>query len=161
MAYPIIRGKTKLPEYRVWFAMKRRCEGKNSTGYYKYGARGIKVFPEWSESFESWFAYMGPRPSPKHSIDRFPDTNGDYRPGNVRWATAKQQSRNRRSNLLLTFNGKTQCVIEWVEEIGLTFGVLHNRLEMGWTVERALTQPRGLNNTERRLNAQGRSSASE
>ena len=84
------------PEYRAWKGMKTRCTNDREKGWKNYGGRGIRVCDRWLNSFEAFLADVGPRPSPQHSIDRFPDNDGNYEPGNVRWATRKQQSENRR-----------------------------------------------------------------
>jgi hypothetical protein len=83
------------PEYITWTEMKARCGNPNNIGFKYYGGRGIRVCDEWLASFEAFYVHVGPRPSPKHSIDRI-DVNGDYRAGNVRWATAKEQASNKR-----------------------------------------------------------------
>ena len=83
------------PEYRAWAKLKERCFNKNVKQWNDYGGRGISVCTEWRESFESFYRHVGRRPSNKHSIDRI-NNNGDYEPGNVRWATKVEQRRNRR-----------------------------------------------------------------
>ena len=81
------------PEYAAWAAMKQRCTNRNAPPFIHYGARGISVCERWMNSFEAFLADVGRRPSPKHSIDRI-DNDGDYEPGNVRWATRKEQRAN-------------------------------------------------------------------
>lgn len=131
------RGMT--PEYRTWTSVKQRCYNPNHTEYHRYGARGIKVCKRW-RSFDNFFADMGERPSKNYSIDRI-NNDKDYKPSNCRWATAKEQANNRRSNRLLTFNGKAQNMKQWATEIGIPYVTLYQRLsKQGWSVERALTE---------------------
>jgi len=134
-------GGRKNPTFYVWQHLKDRCLNPNNEAYPNYGGRGIRVHPDWVSSFEAFYAYVGPRPGPDWSIDRFPNNDGNYEPGNVRWATKKEQSRNRRTAVLLTFNAKTQCISAWAEELGSTRLRIWQRLRMGWSVERALTEP--------------------
>jgi len=98
------RGKIA-PEYNSWSQMKTRCLNPNDKKYSIYGGRGIKVFLEWINSFERFFAYMGKKPTPIHSIDRI-DVDGNYEPGNVRWASPKEQANNRRKvPVIASYNG--------------------------------------------------------
>jgi hypothetical protein len=120
-------GRSFDPIYNVWQRMIARCHKKYSTSYGRYGARGIKVCLRWRASFEAFLADMGERPEGMQ-LDRYPDNNGNYEPGNVRWATRKQNNRNRRSNRLLTLNGKTQTMTDWAEEYGINASTLHSRL---------------------------------
>lgn len=89
------RHSTRSSLYHVWSQMKSRCTNPKNAGYPNYGGRGIRVCDEWARSFEAFAAHMGERPSPAHSIDRI-DNDGNYEPGNVRWATPKEQRHNRR-----------------------------------------------------------------
>jgi hypothetical protein len=89
-----IHGLSKTREYKIWRGMKRRCERPNAENYARYGGRGIKVCERWQD-FENFYADMGPRPQGR-SIDRFPNYDGNYEPGNCRWATAQEQAANRR-----------------------------------------------------------------
>lgn len=92
-------GMVKTPEWSAWHMMKQRCNLKTSKKYKDYGGRGITVYEPWLESFTEFYKYIGPRPSKKHSLDRI-NNDGNYEPGNVRWATANEQNSNRRSTVL-------------------------------------------------------------
>lgn len=80
--------------YYIWKGMRQRCNDQNHKDYHRYGGRGIVVCERWND-YQNFAADMGERPSINHSIDRYPDCDGNYEPGNVRWATAKQQRNNR------------------------------------------------------------------
>lgn len=129
-------GMADTPEYTIWHLMHQRCRDPARRNY---GERGITVCERWSD-FANFYADMGTRPSADHSIDRI-NVNGNYEPGNCRWATKKEQSRNQRKNRLLTFQGETLCLAEWCERFGIPKGRLETRLALGWDVERALTAP--------------------
>ena len=134
-------GRTK--SYRAWRMMMTRCYNPNHESWPLYGGRGIRVCDSWKNSFHAFLADMGHPPSDDHSLDRYPNMNGHYEPGNVRWATAKEQSRNRRSNRLLTCWGRTKTMVEWAEEIGLSCEGIAARIGRGWPLERTLATPRG------------------
>jgi len=121
--------------------MRQRCTDSGVPSYKDYGGRGIKICERW-ESFENFFADIGSAPSSKHSLDRFPDVNGNYEPGNTRWATQKEQQRNRRNNIRVTYNGETRCISEWAEIYGMERGLLWRRIvRFHWPVELALVTP--------------------
>lgn len=126
-------------EYTCWKSMKRRCNNPNSTGYENYGGRGIKVCPEWNNSFDAFLLHIGPSPTPKHTIERL-DNSADYVPGNVRWATRKEQANNRRTNRLITHNGETMNTKQWADRLGVRKTVISNRLRLGWSDERTVTE---------------------
>lgn len=88
-------GMTKSSEYKSWLHIVDRCTNANNKHYVDYGGRGITVCDEWRHSFEAFYAHVGPKPSAQYSIDRIDNSRG-YQPGNVRWATPKQQNNNRR-----------------------------------------------------------------
>ena len=131
----------KTPEYQCWINTKRRCTNPNARGFQDYGGRGIRVCERWSgeNGFQHFLADMGRKPSKSHSIDRI-DVNGNYCPENCRWATAKEQARNRTTTRLITHNGQTKCVTEWADELGIGYETLRVRLKRGWSVERALSK---------------------
>lgn len=134
-------GLSRTPEYKTWKRMRNRCTNPACNEFPLYGGRGIKGEDRW-QAFENFYADMGPRPSAKHSIDRYPDQNGNYGPNNCRWATAKEQARNLRVNRLITFNGDTKTLAEWAEINGWQPDCISQRLDkLGWSVERALTTP--------------------
>lgn len=135
-------GKNRTPEYGIWHGMKDRCSNPKSDRWLRYGGRGIRVCERWLNSFENFYADMGPRPSSDHQIDRI-DNDGDYEPGNCRWVTRLVNSNNKESSRMIEFRGKTQSLSQWAREVGLTKGALETRLNTGWTVERALTEPTG------------------
>lgn len=128
-------GKTHSPEYLAWDNMIGRCHRKSVRAYYRYGGRGIVVCDSWRQSFEAFYAYIGDRPSNKHSLDRI-DNDGNYEPGNVRWATRSVQDRNKSSNVQLEFNGKTMVASDWAEELGIKPHTLTNRIKSGMPKEK-------------------------
>lgn len=129
--------------YNIWSAMISRCHDPKNKSYERYGGRGISVHPRWLHSFESFLADMGFAPQGM-SLDRYPNNDGDYEPGNVRWATASQQARNKRTSLLLTHEGKTMCVADWADELGVKAGKIYQRVYAGYSAAEALAeQPRG------------------
>jgi len=144
---PIKHGQARNGErsgtYRSWCNIRRRCLNRNAHEYGEYGGRGIRVCNRW-ENFATFLEDMRERPSPRHSIDRI-DTDGNYTPENCRWATPKQQGRNRRTNRLLTHDGETLCLAEWSDRVGISSAALKGRLDVcGYTVEEALTLPIGV-----------------
>lgn len=133
------QGGGRTVEYHIWEAMTQRCRNPRASGYAGYGARGIAVCERWL-TYENFLADVGRRPSPRHSLDRR-DNDGDYSPENVRWATPKEQARNRRTTRMLTCGGVTRCLAEWAEFSGINMKALHLRLKRGWPIERAIAEP--------------------
>jgi AraC-like DNA-binding protein len=129
--------------YFAWRAMKQRCHNPKSAQYSWYGGRGIKVCDRWRYDFLTFLADMGIAPSKRHTLDRYPNVNGDYEPGNCRWATMKQQQeckRPRNSERLLTHDGKTLSVTNWAKEVGLSRSTIFARLYAGYSASDALTK---------------------
>lgn len=123
--------------YTIWAGMIQRCHNANAKTYPFYGGRGIKVCYEWRNSFEAFFKDMGERPKGK-SLDRI-NNDGNYEPSNCRWATNKQQKRNRRTTTMLTFNGETLALPDWAEKLGIKRKILERRVRDGWPIEKALS----------------------
>ena len=110
----------------------------NSPGFHNYGGRGISTCERW-QSFEAFRDDMGEPPSRAHSIDRI-DNDGNYEPSNCRWATAKEQGRNRRNLIMVEFNGSNVCLAEAAERAGLNYATVYQRIfKHGWSVARALS----------------------
>jgi hypothetical protein len=132
-------GKRYTPEYAAWIGMRRRCYDTRRRDYVRYGGRGITVCPEWANDFQAFYRDLGLRPSPSHSIDRI-DGSGPYEPGNVRWATKKQQSENRCNARIVTYGGETLTLTEWAKKIGIDYYTLWQRLSV-MPIAKALTLP--------------------
>jgi hypothetical protein len=125
-------------EYRAWVEMRQRCLNTNKGGYAGYGGRGIRICRRWSR-FENFLADMGSRPTTKHSLDRKNNEKG-YTPSNCRWATARQQQRNKRDTRRVTLFGVTKPLIAWAEHYKIHPHTVAWRLDYGgWSVKRALT----------------------
>jgi hypothetical protein len=120
--------------------MHRRCSELHHPNYDRYGGRGICVCSRWG-IFANFIADMGV-PRPGMTIDRYPNKNGNYEPNNCRWATAKEQERNRNNNVMIDWNGERICLSELVERFGTASrNVVGSRLLNGWPIEKALTYP--------------------
>lgn len=126
------------PEYSVWHSMMNRCTQPLHKSWPRYGGRGIRVCERWA-SFENFLEDMGPRPSLAHQIDRYPNNDGNYEPGNCRWARPVANARNRSDNRLITVGATTLTLIEWAERSGLGRATISRRLKLGWSPERAVT----------------------
>jgi len=113
-------GMRNAPEYRAWNGLIRRCECPTNKDFHKYGGRGVRVCQRWRESFAAFYADMGPRPSPRHSIDRI-DNDGHYEPGNRRWATVTQHGNNRRTNVLVWFPDETVSMKDGARKLGISY----------------------------------------
>ena len=135
-------GETNTKLFHVWTGMLCRCNNPHAINYNIYGAKGIKVCDEWANDFtkfRDWAYENGYRED--LTIDRI-DYNGIYEPSNCRWCTNKEQSRNRRSNKLVTYKGETHCVADWADIIGMKYSVLLSRLHNPhYSLERAFTEP--------------------
>lgn len=132
-------GMHQSREYRSWNKMKQRCINPKNDHFKHYGGRGIIVCDRWRDSFDAFFADMGMRPIGME-LDRR-DVNGNYDPGNCRWATRTQQMNNTRVTTFITHNGITLPVQEWNRKAGLPRNMVSSRLRLGWTMEKALSTP--------------------
>jgi hypothetical protein len=122
--------------------MKLRCNNKSAPAFARYGAVGITVCERWNDSFEAFLQDVGPRPSPKHSLDRI-DNSGNYEPGNCRWATQIEQIRNSRAVKMVTVLGETMSVADARRKFAphTPKGTISARLHRGWPIEKALLTP--------------------
>jgi hypothetical protein len=132
-------GMTHTSTYTIWMGMVARCHSPTAKDFPRYGAKGVTVCDRWRESFENFLADMGPRPAGL-TLDRRENDKG-YSPENCRWATYGEQVRNSRAVRLVTINGKTQCIKDWCDELGVRVGTYRGRRARGWSAERALTTP--------------------
>ena len=136
-------GLSNDPLYSVWSGVIRRCTNPNDLSFGRYGGRGITICDEWRHDFQAFYDHVSKLPDcleDGYTLDRADNSLG-YMPGNVRWVTAIEQSRNRRNNHMITYGGKTQCLQAWANELGIRQGTLSNRFKRGWSAEKALTQP--------------------
>ena len=122
------RGKKCTTEYHSWQSMKQRCYAESNEDYPNYGGRGITVCERWLHSFENFFSDMGKKPSMKYSIDRI-NPNGNYEPVNCRWGTDEQQTRNKRSNIWIYYNGSKMIQADFCKLIGADKGSVRKYLK--------------------------------
>jgi hypothetical protein len=132
--YAYTHGLHGHPSYRTWVMMRQRCLNPNAIGYKNYGGRGIKICKRWND-FENFAKDVGVPPSSKHTLDRFPNKNGDYEPSNFRWATWKEQQRNKRDNKTVSYKGETKTVAEWSDITGIEYSTIHRRLSNEWKLD--------------------------
>ncbi len=131
-------GRSFTTEYRSWSNMRSRCYNPNSINYHIYGGRGIRVCNEWLHSFNNFLHDMGTKPDISYSIDRI-NVNGNYTPKNCKWSSDIEQANNKRSCHLLTYNGKTQNVTQWAQELDINRRTLFARIRYGWEIDRILS----------------------
>jgi len=133
------RKAKKSRTYRAWESMRARCNYVRGKDYHNYGGRGIRVCERWN-SFANFLADMGECPDGM-SLER-EDNNGNYEPGNCVWATHKAQCDNRRTCVMVEYQGRTQTIKRWCAELGLDYVRTYARIrEHAWSVERAFTTP--------------------
>lgn len=134
------RGRKPSPEYVSWKSMIQRCYDGKTFVFRRYGAAGIRVCDRWRYSFENFLEDMGAR-LPGKSLDRFPVKDGNYCPENCRWATRKEQNRNRKSNRIIYFRGESMCLADFAEKIGMEYGLVRDRTSRGWSAEKIASAP--------------------
>lgn len=142
MIHGAAKDYERTAEYTAWSSMKSRCYLPSYHNYNRYGGRGITVCDRWLESFQKFLEDIGEKPSASHSLDRI-DNDGNYEPGNCRWATKKEQSNNRGTNKLVTAFGETKSMPEWLADprCVVNYGQLQGRLFLGTAPEEAITKP--------------------
>ncbi len=133
-------GMTGTRIYGIWRGILKRCGNPSHKSYPLYGGRGITVHPEWAKSFEKFYSDVGDPPTPRHTLDR-KDPDGNYEPGNWRWATRREQANNRRTNVFLELNGVRKTMAEWAVEREMSIAAIMQRRRRGWSDERILTTP--------------------
>lgn len=128
-------------EYTALMNAIARCENPKHRAFHRYGGRGIKVCEKWRRDAEAFYADVGPRPSNRHSLDRI-DNDGNYEPGNCRWATHEEQCANKTlGTLAITVRGETKTTIAWASECGISSVILRSRIRAGWSPEDAIGKP--------------------
>lgn len=134
-------GYYKSSEYSSWNAMKNRCDNSSFKHYDRYGGRGVTYDPAWDD-FSVFLKDMGKKPTPEHQLERV-DNNKNYSKENCIWATRKEQTRNRggeRATRLYTYDGKTMCIKDWAEYVGISNTSMQKRLNNGWPLEKAFSK---------------------
>lgn len=131
-----IHGCNKNEFYHTWYNMMKRCYDKESHNYERYGGRGIYVCDEWHDPkvFIDWAYETIGEKDRNYTVDRI-DTNGPYAPWNCRWATAKEQGRNKESTIMIQLNGEEKPLAEWCEIYGLNYTTVRERFKRGWSIE--------------------------
>lgn len=138
-------GESRERIHNIWYLIKFRCEDPSSHCFHNYGGRGIQMCKEWADGIDGYFRFkewsLNNGYSDDLTIDRI-DNNGDYSPENCRWVDIYAQGNNKRNNVLIEYEGKTQTLSQWARELNVPMVSLHNRIRvLGWDIERAFTQP--------------------
>ena len=127
--------------YNAWGHARGRCLNPRNPRFSDYGGRGIRMCERWACSFENFLADMGPRPGAGFSLER-KLVDGDYCPENCCWILMLDQAKNKRTNVVITFNGETTYLSEWARRCGITESLLRYRIKKGWPLEKAMSQDR-------------------
>ena len=132
-------SRRKSPTYLSWSGMFPRCYNEKCLAYPQYGGVGIKVCDRWHK-FEAFLEDMGERPDNK-TLDRWPDQNGNYEPGNCRWATPREQVMNRRNNVFVEYNGEKVLMADLAVTLEIPHSTLRYRVKKGWAPENLTSKP--------------------
>ncbi len=127
-----------MPEWHSWRSMIQRCTNPNNKNFKHYGGRGITICDRWRFSFAAFWEDMGMRPGGTQ-LDRYPNNDGNYEPGNCRWATGSENSNNRRGNRIVTFQGISKTVSQWADHLQIDRRIIARRLRVGWPIGKALS----------------------
>lgn len=138
----VTHGKSHTSEWNIWSCMIKRCTNPKVGNFHRYGGRGIKVCDAWQKDFLKFLYHIGPRPSPLHTVDRI-NNDGNYEPGNVRWATMKEQSENKSVTRMYEHQGVKAPLAYWAEKSGMSITALFYRIKSGWSAEEIFTVPLG------------------
>jgi len=133
----LTHGMSQTSAYYRWYNMINRCTKPEIESYKNYGGRGIKVCSRW-RSFEKFHSDMGDPPTSDHTLERI-DNDKDYFPENCRWATRKEQARNRRTNRTITLGSQTKCLSDWSEDLGVSLSTIEKRINRGWSGAEIIT----------------------
>lgn len=136
-------GLYKLPEYKIWKDVRKRCQNQKSGAFKNYGQRGITLDPRWNDFFV-FIENMGQRPSPKHTIERH-NNDGAYSPENCSWQLRSVQNNNKRNNRYIFFKGKKFTLAQLSVECGVNYRTLMKRLNYGWPIEEAVNLQKRVN----------------
>jgi hypothetical protein len=144
-SHAFVHGQKKLHprEYDSWWMMKSRCFNPDDPAFHNYGGRGITVCERWLD-VKLFISDMGPRPTPKHTVERV-NNDGNYEPANCRWATRLEQARNMRTNRRIFHAGQSKTISEWTSILGFGHNVISDRLKRGWSDVAAVTTPKRKN----------------
>lgn len=123
-------------EHYIWRGMIARCTNNKLPSWSRYGGRGITVCERWLD-LDNFLQDMGKRPTSQYTIERI-DNNGNYEPGNCKWATLNEQARNRCNNRNITYNNETKCITDWAIKLGISTSMIASRLDRGWSFEQIL-----------------------
>jgi hypothetical protein len=135
VARPIEHGHRRrnatTPEYTSWVSMRRRCLQPTDHNYHRYGSRGIRICERWGK-YENFISDMGRKPSSEYSLDRI-DNDGNYEPGNCRWATPEQQANNTKATYRISIDGTSLSIAQWARKRDISDNVIRARIRLGWS----------------------------